>query len=86
MRSLHTPSRLSVIFDDDHAVANAGLSLAALLSEFLGSGLRRSQALLFVHSTVSEVIGISEARKRNANLSLRSSASHFVVCHSQLLG
>jgi hypothetical protein len=52
MRSLHTPSRLSVIFDDDHAVANAGLSLAGLLSEFLGSGLRRSQALLFVHSTV----------------------------------
>jgi hypothetical protein len=38
MRSLHTPSRLSVIFDDDHAVANAGLSLAGLLSEFLGSG------------------------------------------------
>ena len=86
MRSLHTPSRLSVIFDDDHAVANAGLSLAALLSEFLGSGLRRSKALLFVHSTVSEVIGISEARKRNANLSVRLSASNFVVCHSQLLG
>jgi hypothetical protein len=36
MYSLHTPSRLSVMFDDDHAVANAGLALAGLLSEKLG--------------------------------------------------
>ena len=36
MQSLHTPSDLSVIFDDDHAVANAGLVLAGLLSEKLG--------------------------------------------------
>jgi hypothetical protein len=36
MQSLHTPSDLSVMFDDDHAVANAGLTLAGLLSEKLG--------------------------------------------------
>ena len=32
----HTPSDLSVMFDDDHCVANAGLALAGLLSEKLG--------------------------------------------------
>jgi hypothetical protein len=36
MQSLHTPSRLSIIFDDEHAVANAGLALVGLLSEKLG--------------------------------------------------
>ena len=36
MQSLHTTSDLSVMFDDDHAVANAGLALAGLLSEKLG--------------------------------------------------
>ncbi len=36
MQSLHTPSDLSVMFDDDHAVANAGLALVGLLSEKLG--------------------------------------------------
>ena len=36
MQSLHTPSELSVMFDDDHVVANAGLALAGLLSEKLG--------------------------------------------------
>jgi UDP-N-acetylmuramyl pentapeptide synthase len=36
MPTLHTPSPLSVAFDDDHAVANAGLALAGLLSEKLG--------------------------------------------------
>jgi hypothetical protein len=36
MATLHNPSRLSVAFDDDHAVANAGLALAGLLSEKLG--------------------------------------------------
>ena len=33
MQSLHTPSDLSVMFDDEHAVANTGLALAGLLSE-----------------------------------------------------
>ena len=36
MQSLHTSSDLSVMFDDDHAVANAGLVLTSLLSEKLG--------------------------------------------------
>ena len=36
MTTLHSPSRLSVAFDDDHAVANAGLALVGLLSEKLG--------------------------------------------------
>ena len=36
MPTLHSPSRLSATFDDDHAVANAGLALVGLLSEKLG--------------------------------------------------
>jgi len=36
MPTLHSPSRLSVAFNDDHAVANAGLALVGLLSEKLG--------------------------------------------------
>ena len=36
MSSSHSPSRLSVMFDDDHAVADAGLALVGVLSEQLG--------------------------------------------------
>ena len=36
MTTLHNPSRLSVAFDDDHSVTNAGLALAGVLSEKLG--------------------------------------------------
>jgi hypothetical protein len=36
MRSLHSPSGLVVTTDDDHAVANAGLVLSAVLAERLG--------------------------------------------------
>ena len=36
MPTLLNPSRLSVAFDDDHSVANAGLALVGLLSEKLG--------------------------------------------------
>ena len=36
MPSSHTPSALVVAFDDDHAVANAGLALTATLTERLG--------------------------------------------------
>lgn len=36
MPSSHSPSRLSAIFDDDHAVASAGLALVATLSDHLG--------------------------------------------------
>jgi Transposase DDE domain group 1 len=36
MSTLLSPSRLSVAFDDEHAVANAGLALVGVLSEKLG--------------------------------------------------
>jgi hypothetical protein len=36
MPSLHNPSHLSVMFDDDHAVAHAGLALVGFLSQKLG--------------------------------------------------
>ena len=36
MRSSRSPGRFDVIFDDDHAVANAGLVLTASLAERLG--------------------------------------------------
>ena len=36
MPSSHSPDRLVVGFDDDHAVANAGLLLPATLAERLG--------------------------------------------------
>ena len=36
--SLHNPTRFEVIFDDDHAVANAGLGLVAMCCEALGIG------------------------------------------------
>ncbi len=36
MPSSHSPSRVSVMFDDDHAVADAGLALVGVLSEKLG--------------------------------------------------
>jgi len=36
MPSSHSPSRLSVMFDDNHAVAGAGLTLVGVLSEKLG--------------------------------------------------
>lgn len=35
MASSHSPSRLSVMFDDDHAVANAGLALVGVLTDSL---------------------------------------------------
>jgi hypothetical protein len=36
MSSSHTPDALVVAFDDDHAVANAGLALTVTLTERLG--------------------------------------------------
>ena len=35
MRSSHSPDAITVSFDDDHAVADAGLLLAATLAEGL---------------------------------------------------
>jgi hypothetical protein len=36
MPTLLSPSRLSMAFDDDHVVTNAGLALVGVLSEKLG--------------------------------------------------
>jgi hypothetical protein len=36
MPASHSPGRFDVMFDDDHAVANAGLALTAVLAEKLG--------------------------------------------------
>ena len=36
MPTLHSPSRLSMAFDVDHVVTNAGLALVGVLSEKLG--------------------------------------------------
>ena len=38
MRSSHSPDAITVCFDDDHAVADAGLILAATLAEGLMLG------------------------------------------------
>jgi hypothetical protein len=38
VRSSHSPDQITVTFDDDHAVADAGLILAASLAEGLGLG------------------------------------------------
>jgi hypothetical protein len=35
---IHSPDQLTVTFDDDHAVADAGLILATSLAEGLGLG------------------------------------------------
>jgi hypothetical protein len=45
MSSSHSPARLKVTFDDDHAVANAGLALVSVLSDALGLE-ERSEALV----------------------------------------
>jgi hypothetical protein len=45
MQSPRTPSDLSVAFDLDHAVANAGLDLAGLLSEKLGLEALRDETI-----------------------------------------
>jgi hypothetical protein len=49
MPSSHTPDALVVAFDDDHAVANAGLALTATLTERLG-----------VEAVVDELVDLGE--------------------------
>ena len=52
MRSSHSPDQIAVTFDDDHAVADAGLILAASLAE--GLGLRE---LFDTHVDLGEAAG-----------------------------
>ena len=94
MQSLHTPSDLSVMFDDDHAVANAGLALAGLLSEKLGleelcdetisiAPLPGRRAATLVHSLVVGGTCIDDADVLRAG-STSAVLSHRVMAPSTL--
>ena len=94
MQSLHTPSDLSVMFDDDHAVANAGLALAGLLSEKLGleelcdetisiAPLPGRRAATLVHSLVVGGTCIDDADVLRAG-STAAVLSHRVMAPSKL--
>jgi len=56
VRSSHSPDQISVTFDDDHAVADAGLILAASLAE--GLGLRE---LFDTHVDLGDAPGAANA-------------------------
>ena len=56
MRSSHSPDQLTVTFDDDHAVADAGLILVASLAEGLGLG-----ELFDTHLDLGEAPGAANA-------------------------
>jgi hypothetical protein len=56
VRSSHSPDQLTVTFDDDHAVADAGLILAASLAE--GLGLRE---LFDAHIDLGDASGAANA-------------------------
>ena len=86
MPSLHNPSRLSVMFDDDHAVANAGLALVGVLSEKLGRGQLAEEVVsiapfpgrrvaTLVHALVAGATCIDDADV------LRSGATSEVLSH-----
>jgi hypothetical protein len=94
MQSLHTPSDLSVMFDDDHAVANAGLALAGLLSEKLGleelcdetisvAPFPGRRAATLVHSLVAGATCIDDADVLRSG-STSSVLSHRVMAPSTL--
>jgi len=56
VRSSHSPDQITVTFDDDHAVADAGLILAASLAE--GLGLRE---LFDTHVDLADAPGAANA-------------------------
>jgi hypothetical protein len=56
VRSSHSPDQLTVTFDDDHAVADAGLILVASLAEGLGLG-----ELFDTHLDLGEAPGAANA-------------------------
>jgi len=56
VRSSHSPDQITVTFDDDHAVADAGLILAASLAE--GLGLRE---LFDAHIDLGDAPGAANA-------------------------
>jgi len=91
MRVSHSPDAIAVSFDDDHAVADAGLILAASLAE--GLGLRAlfdthvdlgdtagaagvgAKAMTLVHSALAGGEWIGDADR------LRAGATGRVLCH-----
>ena len=86
MTTLHNPSRLSVAFDDDHSVANAGLALVGVLSEKLGLQQLAEEAIsiapfpgrrlaTLVHALVAGATCIDDADV------LRSGATSSVLSH-----
>ena len=86
MSSSHSPSRLSVMFDDKHAVADAGLALVGVLSEKLDlEGLTQEfvdihpfpgrRVATLVHAMVAGANCIDDADV------LRSGASAAVLAH-----
>jgi hypothetical protein len=86
MPTLHSPSRLSVAFDDVHAVVNAGLALVGLLSEKLGLQEPAEETIsivpfpgrrvaTLVHALVAGATWIDDADM------LRSGATSSVLAH-----
>ena len=68
--SSHDPARLEIIFDDDHAVANAGLTLVAMLSKALG-----------IEQTANELIHLGGAPG-----SARPGRKLMTLVHSMVVG
>ena len=84
MRSSHSPDRIAVTFDHDHAVADAGLILAASLAE--GLVLRE---LLAAHVDLGEAPGAANIGDKAMTLIHSALAGSSVICcrrirHSQL--
>ena len=94
MTTLQSPSRLAVAFDDDHAVANAGLALVGVLSERLGLEELAEEAIsivpfpgrrvaTLVHALVAGASCIDDADVLRAG-STASVLSHRVMAPSTL--
>jgi hypothetical protein len=69
----HTPKRLAVTFDDDRAVAGAGLALVATLSKQLGTDVLADQMIV-----LNGFLGVS-LNFRSATLLADSGGTHATV-------
>ena len=91
MRSSHSPDQITVTFDDDHAVADAGLLLAASLAEGLllrelfdthldlgdtpGAANAGDKAMTLLHSALAGGEWIGDADR------LRAGTTGQILCH-----
>lgn len=76
-RSCHSLDRLAMTFDDDHAVANAGLILPATLAQHLGPHQGRGyHPLLAAVAETDEVVG---CRLRGGNVHTARGAASFIT-------